>query len=233
MPRSPRKQRATVVKLVTKYGVPLENKVLAITRERLSDDVTNLITEFYVNDEISRVDPSLKGVSSQRFITTARRHLLYPIREVHNLFCRNIQTRKLVVAKQFNLSNLTWTFFATSHGKGAVDGIGAVVKRKVWNLVRARKVTVRDAETFARACSSLKVNVLHVKSEEINSVTQKLGKPWENTLPITRTQKIQHVIAVSAYKIKYKYFPQNSSELEEYLCPEIRKRRRKRPFHHK
>lgn len=98
MPRSPRKQRATVVKLATKYGVPLENKVLAIKRERLSDDVTNLITEFYVNDEISRVDPSLKGVSSQRFITTARRHLLYPIREVHNLFCRNIQTRKLVVA---------------------------------------------------------------------------------------------------------------------------------------
>ncbi|KAJ4431818.1 hypothetical protein ANN_20423 [Periplaneta americana] len=90
MPRSPRKQRATVVKLATKYGVPLENKVLTIKRERFSDDVTNLITEFYVNDEISRVDPSLKGVSSQRFITTARRHLLYPIREVHNLFCRNI-----------------------------------------------------------------------------------------------------------------------------------------------
>ncbi|KAJ4434498.1 hypothetical protein ANN_23060 [Periplaneta americana] len=75
MPRSPRKQRATVVKLVTKYGVPLENKVLAIKSERLSDDVTNLIIEFYVNDEISRVDPSLKGGSSQRFITTARRHL--------------------------------------------------------------------------------------------------------------------------------------------------------------
>ncbi|KAJ4451949.1 hypothetical protein ANN_03433 [Periplaneta americana] len=93
MPRSPRKQRATFVKLATKYGVPLENKILAIKRERLSDDVTNLITEFYVNDEISRVDPSLKGVSSHRFITTTRRHLLYPIREVHNLFCRNIQTK--------------------------------------------------------------------------------------------------------------------------------------------
>ncbi|KAJ4430548.1 hypothetical protein ANN_19136 [Periplaneta americana] len=65
VPRSPRKQRATVVKLATKYGVSLENKVLAIKRERLSGDVTNLITEFYVNDEISGVDPSLKGVSSQ------------------------------------------------------------------------------------------------------------------------------------------------------------------------
>lgn len=25
----------------------------------------------------------------------------------------------------------TWSFFATSHGKGAVDGIGGTVKRKV------------------------------------------------------------------------------------------------------
>ncbi|KAJ4440049.1 hypothetical protein ANN_08180 [Periplaneta americana] len=77
------------------------------------------------------------------------------------------------------------------------------------------------------------LNVLHVKSEEINPVTQKLGKAWENTLPITKTQKIQHIIAVSAYKIKYKYFPQNSSEMEEYLRPEVRKRWRKRPVHHK
>ncbi|KAJ4434497.1 hypothetical protein ANN_23059 [Periplaneta americana] len=143
------------------------------------------------------------------------------------LKCKYNFSNITLLKEQFNLFNLTWTFFATSHGKGAVDGIGAVVKRKVWNLVRARKVTVRDADTFARACSSLKVNVIHVKSEEINSMTQKLGKAWENTLPITRTQNIQHVIAVSTYKIKYKYFPQNSSELEEYLCPEIRKRRRK------
>ncbi|KAJ4433085.1 hypothetical protein ANN_15342, partial [Periplaneta americana] len=56
----------TVVKLATKYGVSLENKVLAIKRERLSDDVTNLITEFYVNDEIS-VLPGF-GASIKDFI---------------------------------------------------------------------------------------------------------------------------------------------------------------------
>ena len=45
------------------------------------------------------------------------------------------------------------TFFAPSHGKGAVDGIAAVVKRNVWNLVQARKATVQDAGNFAEACT--------------------------------------------------------------------------------
>ena len=30
---------------------------------------------------------------------------------------------------------IMWNFFATSHGKGAVDGIGGTVKRSVWRNV--------------------------------------------------------------------------------------------------
>ena len=45
--------------------------------------------------------------------------------------------------------SITWNFFATSHGKGAVDGIGGDVKRRVWlaNLTGDR---ASDAESFAR-----------------------------------------------------------------------------------
>ncbi|KAJ4425704.1 hypothetical protein ANN_27900 [Periplaneta americana] len=52
-------------------------------------------SKFYVNDEISRVDSSLKGVSSQRSITTARRRLLYPIRDVHSLFMQKYLNKKV------------------------------------------------------------------------------------------------------------------------------------------
>ena len=31
---------------------------------------------------------------------------------------------------------ITWNFFATSHSKGPVDGIGGAVKRLVWIAVR-------------------------------------------------------------------------------------------------
>lgn len=33
--------------------------------------------------------------------------------------------------KEINITSMEWSFFATSHGKGAVDGVGATVKRKV------------------------------------------------------------------------------------------------------
>ena len=57
-----------------------------------------------------------------------------------------------LLKEQSNVSNLTRTFFATLHGKCVVDGIGAIVKQNVWNLVRARRVTLWDAETFFDAC---------------------------------------------------------------------------------
>ena len=36
-----------------------------------------------------------------------------------------------VLLERHDLACLHWRFFATSHGKGAVDGIGGVVKRSV------------------------------------------------------------------------------------------------------
>ena len=45
-------------------------------------------------------------------------------------------------------SNIRWNFFATSHGKGAVDGVGGVLKRRAWNKVKARQVVIRRSERW-------------------------------------------------------------------------------------
>ena len=45
-------------------------------------------------------------------------------------------------------SNIRWNFFATSHGKGAVDGVGGVLKWRAWNKVKARQVVIRNAAEF-------------------------------------------------------------------------------------
>lgn len=44
-----------------------------------------------------------------------------------------------------------WNFFATSHGKGSVDGIGAVVKNRVRRLVKSRHAIVHCSNDFAEA----------------------------------------------------------------------------------
>jgi hypothetical protein len=61
--------------------------------------------------------------------------------------------------QKYNLCNLTffnetfgidvaWHFFASGHGKGACDGIGATIKRSVWLRVKTGKFQVTNAEEF-------------------------------------------------------------------------------------
>ena len=53
-------------------------------------------------------------------------------------------------------TQIQWNFFATSHGKGPVDGIGGSVKHHVWGKVRARKAIMCDAATFVAAVKDMK-----------------------------------------------------------------------------
>ncbi|XP_048581390.1 uncharacterized protein LOC125561309 [Nematostella vectensis] len=67
--------------------------------------------------------------------------------------------------------HVQWNFFATSHGKGAVDGIGGTIKRLVWNAVKSnRDNIVCDAQSFFQVASSQskKVNVSFIPEKEFN-----------------------------------------------------------------
>ena len=44
------------------------------------------------------------------------------------------------MSEEKHASNISWNFFATSHGKGVVYGVGGVLKRRAWNKVKARQV---------------------------------------------------------------------------------------------
>jgi hypothetical protein len=54
-----------------------------------------------------------------------------------------------------------WEFFATSHGKGAVDGIGGEVKRIVWDAVRSRQMEVTCLNDFVN-CAQARTNKIKV-----------------------------------------------------------------------
>lgn len=41
---------------------------------------------------------------------------------------------------KYNFSVMVWNFFAASHGKGAVDGIGGTTKRLVWTAVKLERL---------------------------------------------------------------------------------------------
>ena len=53
-----------------------------------------------------------------------------------------------------------WKYFTTSHGKGAVYGIGGTLKQMVWNAVSSRKAQpVTDAKLFYEVASMLNSSI--------------------------------------------------------------------------
>jgi hypothetical protein len=73
-----------------------------------------------------------------------------------------------------------WSFFETTHGKGPVDGIGAEVKRSIWQSTLKGQAVVTNAEEFFEKAKKLtnKVNVIYLQSEKIEAVRGSLEERW-------------------------------------------------------
>lgn len=73
--------------------------------------------------------------------------------------------------KKFGMQ-IIWNYFATSHGKGCVDGIGATVKCVVRNQIKARHCIVNSAREFVEAFQHTQSQILvaEVAEEEFNKI---------------------------------------------------------------
>jgi hypothetical protein len=118
---------------------------------------------------------------------------------------------------KFNFANLTffpqdygltatWSFFPTSHGKGAVDGVGAVVKRNVWLDIIKRKCSLSNAEEFyesAKSASSF-VDILYVSSLQVKEQAKELEQCWlevDKYRNVSNTLKIHLVAPINPFII--------------------------------
>lgn len=54
----------------------------------------------------------------------------------------------LLTTLKKEFQSISWEFFAASHGKGAVDGIGGTIKRKVFMAIKSRARVVRTPQEY-------------------------------------------------------------------------------------
>ena len=87
--------------------------------------------------------------------------------------------------QQFHIE-LKWHFFATSHGKGVVDGLGGTIKHSVWRYVQSGKAQATTALSFFQVAVYRNPNIhnhLIPKSHtEKNKTTLKSN--WDKTVPV-------------------------------------------------
>ena len=92
---------------------------------------------------------------------------------------------------------ICWNFFATSHGKGVVDGIGSTLKRAVWRHVKAERAHVTNPSQYAdlgkQLCPNIRIEF--VSKEDIAQYTSFLDEKWENTKAVPGTHQVHCVRA--------------------------------------
>ena len=90
---------------------------------------------------------------------------------------------------------LSWNFFATSHGKGVVDGIGGTVKRTVWRHIKTEKHHITSAQEYATLAKELCQNILvqYIPKDEVEKNHAFLDVRWEGVFSLPGTQQLHFI----------------------------------------
>ena len=103
------------------------------------------------------------------------------------------------LAKKFDI-DIHWHYFATSHGKGCVDGIGGMVKRMVAEKVRQRRSIVRDAKSFFDCTKILKseTGFFLITLEQISNFVkdEKINDIFDSAPDVKGIKRIHHVSVI-------------------------------------
>jgi len=95
-------------------------------------------------------------------------------------------------------------FFCKFPWKG-VDGVGAVIKKKVWQITRSRKVVIPDAFSFYEYAKNNidNVNIYFLSSDNIEeqSIEYNLQEKWNKIKNIHGISKL-HYFYCNAHELK-------------------------------
>lgn len=103
---------------------------------------------------------------------------------------------------------VNWHFFATSHGKGAVDGIGGTIKRTVFSAMKTRRAHVGSAEEYAQVASDFTqaTTVMYVSQQDIDEKRPELSALWDSAITVPNTQSVHCVRTVEKGRVTVSSF---------------------------
>ena len=102
--------------------------------------------------------------------------------------------------------SLSWNFFATSHGKGAVDGIGRRIKRDVYNTTLSKGLVIKNLDDFvdvAEHCSK-NITILKCTKKHVLSTVKQVDEDISDSAGIPGTHKMHCVKVLAPYVIETK-----------------------------
>ena len=172
----------------------------------VSESVTESMV--YISDDRNHTKYSVY-VFIQRIINRLKQK--YPTIEQLDVFTDGASSQ---FKQRFLFSNLhaweqehelkiKWHFFATSHGKGVVDGLGGTVKRAVWRHIRSGHANVSNAEEYAAVAQERNPNIYieFVSKSSIEDLSSFLDVKWEGVRAVPQTHKLHCFYPISSSQL--------------------------------
>lgn len=102
---------------------------------------------------------------------------------------------------------MSWHFFATSHGKGVVDGIGGTIKRLVYQSVLSGQQCTSAADFINIGRSKTNnIELYEIKQDQIDNAKKRLEPVFQSLKTLPETKKIHCVNVLSNNVIEHKYY---------------------------
>ena len=105
-----------------------------------------------------------------------------------------------------SIQDMDWSFFASAHGKGPVDGLGGTMKRTVWRRIMQGRAVINNAKDFAQvakeACPS--INVIVIGADAVSECKSSLETKWQSNPPATipQTHQMHYARAINAHVLE-------------------------------
>ena len=108
---------------------------------------------------------------------------------------------------------LSWHFFATSHGKGVVDGIGESTKRLVYRSILSGQKCTSAADFISIARSKTNnIELCETKQYRIDNAKSKLERIFQLLKSVPDTKQIHSINVFSNNLINHKYYSSSSTK---------------------
>lgn len=109
-----------------------------------------------------------------------------------------------------------WHFFATSHGKGVVDGVGGTIKRLVYMAILGGQ-RCNSAADFVRIGKSktTAIELVELKQHQIDHCKMQLENIFQSVKSVPETKKIHLIETMPNNSIRLKYYS-NSNNTKNY-----------------
>ncbi|XP_058803484.1 uncharacterized protein LOC131671234 [Phymastichus coffea] len=117
--------------------------------------------------------------------------------------------------KDFGLKIVSYNFFATSHGKSACDGIGAVVKR-IARKASKQRVQILNAKQMHDYLSTKesKIKILYVDDSAVEARGKSLAKRFSSAKTVKDTRQYHFFEPIDQKTMKVKFY---SSDQESFI----------------